>query len=141
MTTQPERRQYDVIIVGSGGAGSAAAQTAAGQGARVLVVSKDPLVCSDSKIAEGIVTVRASGSDADTEQALSSNLRLGGDDISDLSLTRAFARDSRDAYTWLREHGIKPELDTASGQPTALPMAMGGHSLPRSTGLAPARWL
>ena len=83
MREQLEQRQYDVLIVGSGGAGSAAAQTAAELGARVLVVSKDPLVCSDSKIAESIVTVRASGSDADTEQALSSNLRLGGDDISE----------------------------------------------------------
>jgi succinate dehydrogenase/fumarate reductase flavoprotein subunit len=129
---QLERRQYDVVIVGSGGAGSAAAQTAADRGARVLAVSKDPLVCSDSKIAEGIVTVRTSGTDADTEQALSSNLRLGGDDISEQTVTRAFAKDSRDAYTWLREQGIKPELNENTGQPMALPMPMGGHSLPRS---------
>ena len=77
---------YDVIVVGSGGAGSAAAQAASEQGARVLVVSKDPIGCSDTKISEGKVTVRATGEDSDTEQALSDNLRMGGGSIPDLSL-------------------------------------------------------
>ena len=57
---------YDVIVVGSGGAGSAAAHAASRAGAKVLVVSKDPVGCSDSKIAEGIVTVRGSAEDTDT---------------------------------------------------------------------------
>ena len=44
---------YDVIVIGSGGAGSAAAHAASSAGASVLVVAKDPIGCSDSKIAEG----------------------------------------------------------------------------------------
>ena len=71
MTIETEWRYYDVIVivivVGSGGAGSAAAHAAAERGAEVLVVSKDPIGCSDTKIAEGIVTMRASAEDDDTK--------------------------------------------------------------------------
>ena len=58
MSIETAWRDYDVIVVGSGGAGSAAAQAASERGARVLVVSKDPIGCSDTKISEGKVTVR-----------------------------------------------------------------------------------
>ena len=70
MTIETEWRDYDVIVVGSGGAGSHAAQAAAESGARVLIVSKDPIGCSDTKISEGLATVRESGSDDDSEETL-----------------------------------------------------------------------
>ena len=68
--------QYDVLVVGSGGSGSNAAETASEMGASVLLVTKDPLSASDTKISEGIATVRASGSEDDTEDTLSENLLL-----------------------------------------------------------------
>ena len=43
MTIEVEWRDYDVMIIGSGGAGSQAARSAAESGASVLVVSKDPV--------------------------------------------------------------------------------------------------
>ena len=45
-----EWRDCDVLVVGSGGAGSQAAYAAAEAGAKVLVVTKDPLGASDTKI-------------------------------------------------------------------------------------------
>ena len=54
---------YDVIVIGSGGAGAHAASAAAYSGATVLVVSKDPVGASDTKISEGLATVRASGAE------------------------------------------------------------------------------
>ena len=98
MTIETEWRDYDVVVVGSGGAGSHAAQAAAEAGARVLVVSKDPIGCSDTKISEGLATVRESGSDDDSEEILSENLRMAGGDLPVAALTDAFARDSKDAY-------------------------------------------
>ncbi|SVD79891.1 uncharacterized protein METZ01_LOCUS432745, partial [marine metagenome] len=89
---------YDVIVVGSGGAGSAAAHAASGAGARVLVVAKDPIGCSDSKIAEGIVTVRGVADDTDSHEVLADNLRLAGGDLPTPEITRAFAEDSEKAY-------------------------------------------
>ena len=66
MAIETEWRDYDVIVVGSGGSGSIAAHAAAESGANVLVVSKDPIGCSDTKISEGAVTVRQTGDDTDS---------------------------------------------------------------------------
>jgi fumarate reductase (CoM/CoB) subunit A len=131
---ETEWRDYDVIVVGSGGAGGAAAHAATEAGARVLVVSKDPIGCSDTKIAEGVTTVRASAEDGDTEAVLSENLRIAGGDLPPPEITRAFAQDTEDAYNWLRRHGVRPRIDQARGTPRTLPIPLGGHTHRRSIG-------
>lgn len=129
---QTEQQVYDVVVIGSGGSGAAAAETAASKGARVLVISKDPLVCSDSKISEGIMTVRGSGSDKDSEQVLASNLLIQGDDLADPALAQRFSQDSATSYDWLRQQGIAAEIDDKTQQPKPLSIPMGGHSHARS---------
>jgi len=129
---QLKQKEYDVIIVGSGGAGSAAAETAASQGSRVLLLSKDPILCSDSKISEGIITVRGSATPKDTQAELSNNLRIQGDDISNNALCQAFAEDSPKAYSWLQTHGIQANIDKTNNRVKPLSIPMGGHSLARS---------
>ena len=71
MTIETEWLDYEVVVVGSGGAGAQAAYAAAEAGSKVLLISKDPLGCSDTKICEVIATVRQSGSDDDTEETFS----------------------------------------------------------------------
>ena len=108
MVIDTEWRDYDVIVVGSGGAGAHAAQAAVEAGARVLVVSKDPIGASDTKISGGIATVRESGADDDTEELLSENLKMAGADLPVQSITDAFARDSNSAYDSYRAQGLRP---------------------------------
>lgn len=134
MTIETEWRDYDVVVVGSGGAGSHAAQAAAESGARVLIVSKDPIGCSDTKISEGLATVRESGSDDDSEETLSENLRMAGGDLPVSALTDAFAEDSKDAYDRYRVQGLRPAIDTENDKPKPLPLPMGGHTRRRSVG-------
>lgn len=134
MSVETEWRDCDVIVVGSGGAGSAAAHAAAEAGARVLVVVKDPVACSDTKIAEGIVTVRASGDDDDSEAGLAENLRVAGADLPDPEIAAAFAQDTRDAYDWMRRHGVRPDMEAERARPKALGLPLGGHTRRRSVG-------
>ncbi len=134
MAIDTEWRDYDVIVVGSGGAGAQAASVAAEEGARVLVVSKDPIGCSDTKISEGIATVRASGADDDTEEGLSVNLRMGGGDLNVAAITDAFAEDSQAGYDRLRTQGLRPSIDAERHTPQSLPLPLGGHTKRRSVG-------
>ena len=127
-------KQYDVLVVGSGGAGSNAAETASEMGASVLVVTKDPLSASDTKISEGIATVRPSGSEDDTEDTLSENLQLAGGDLPDANITSAFARDSQMAYDKVRANGLRPKISAITKNPDPLPLPMGGHTKRRSIG-------
>jgi succinate dehydrogenase/fumarate reductase flavoprotein subunit len=135
MTIEVEWRDYDVIVVGSGGAGSMAARAAADDGARVLVVSKDPVGCSDTKISEGNATVRAVATDGDTEETLSENIRMAGGNLPVQSITDAFAKDSQSAFDLFRAQGLRPAIDHERDGPKATPMAFGGHNHRRSVGL------
>ena len=134
MSIPNEWRDYDVVVVGSGGAGSHAALAAAEAGARVLLVSKDPIGCSDTKISEGIATVRGSGSDEDTEEDLSKNLKMAGGDLPLEAITKAFAKDSKEAYDRYRMKGLRPSIDAGREMPQSLPLPMGGHTRRRSVG-------
>lgn len=134
MAIATEWRDYDVIVVGSGGAGSHAAQSASEAGATVLVISKDPIGCSDTKISEGIATVRESGAHDDSEQVLSENLRVAGGDLPVEGITDAFAEDSKSAYDRYRTQGLRPDIDSDRNGPQSLPLPLGGHTKRRSVG-------
>ena len=136
MTIETEWRDYDVVVVGSGGAGSMAARVAADEGARVLVVSKDPIGCSDTKISEGNATVRAVAVDDDTEETLSENLRMAGGNLPVKEITDAFAKESQSAFDLFRTQGLRPAIDQERDGPKATPMAFGGHNKRRSVGLS-----
>ncbi len=126
--------ECDVIVVGSGGSGSSAAQAVAELGLEVIVISKDPLASSDTKICEGVMTVRQAGEDSDSEQVLANNINLAGGDLPDKKITTAFAKDSKIAYDRLRGNGLRPNINTDRNTPKTLAIAMGGHNKSRSVG-------
>lgn len=134
MSIEIEWLSYDVVVVGSGGAGAQAASAASEQGARVLLVSKDPLGASDTKISEGLATVRESGSDDDIEEVLSENVKLAGGDLPIKKLTDTFSKYSKEAYDKYRENGLRPSINQSKNRPQSLPLAMGGHNRNRSVG-------
>ncbi len=135
-TIKTEWLDYDVIVVGSGGAGAHAARAAAESGANVLVVAKDPIGASDTKISEGIATVRASGAseEDDSQEVLSENLKMAGADLPLETITNAFAADSQAAYDSYRAQGLRPSINRTSNGPQSLPLPLGGHTKRRSVG-------
>ena len=133
-TKKIKKLECDVIVVGSGGSGSSAAHAVAEAGLNVVIVSKDPLASSDTKICEGVMTVREAGDDNDSEQELANNIKLAGGDLPDKKITEAFAKDSKIAYDRLREHGLRPSINKTRNTPKTLAIAMGGHNRSRSVG-------
>ncbi len=129
-----EYLQCDVLVAGSGGAGSQAAQAAAEEGLKVIVISKDPMSSSDTKICEGVISVRESGDITDTKESLSNNIKLAGGDLPDKKITEVFAEDSKRAYDRLRERGLRPSINKQNNKPKTLAIAMGGHNKSRSVG-------
>ena len=124
----------DVLVIGSGGTGSQAVQGAAEEGLKVIVISKDPMSSSDTKICEGVITVRESGDNTDTKEVLSENIKLAGADLPDNNITAAFANDSKSAYDRLRNNGLRPSINKEKNKPKTLAIAMGGHNKSRSVG-------
>ena len=94
---QVDRIEYDIVVVGAGIAGVAAANKAMEEGAKVLLVSKDPLLASDTKISEGIISVRGSGGDDDTADEFKSNMMTSGAGLSDADLVSPIAENSPSA--------------------------------------------
>ncbi|MBJ57920.1 MAG: hypothetical protein CMP24_06760 [Rickettsiales bacterium] len=129
-----ERISCDVVVIGSGGTGSQAVQAAAEEGLSVIVISKDPMSSSDTKICEGVITVRQAGDSSDSEQILSDNIKLAGGDLPDKKITDAFAKDSKEAYDRLRNNGLRPSINFDKNKPKTLAIAMGGHNKSRSVG-------
>ena len=66
---------------------------------------------SDTKICEGVISVRESGDKSDTEDTFSNNIKLAGGDLPDKRITDVFAADSKIAYDKLRERGLRPSIN------------------------------
>lgn len=125
---EPERN-WDVVVVGSGLAGLAAALEARLAGARVLVLEKMPNLGGNSVISDGWLNApscarqRAAGIlDDGPELFLADMLKAGGGQ-NDLELARILAHEAGGLEIYLTELGV--EFSEQMGYD-------GGHSRPRS---------
>lgn len=107
---------FDIVVVGGGGSGLAAAVEAARYGRRVLVLEKNPTLGGTTIRSVGSVTAtctdlqRASGI-ADTPQAHFEDMALFADDRGfaekdNLELRRLLVEHSPDMVEWLTEMGV-----------------------------------
>lgn len=110
-------QEFDVVVVGSGAAGFAAAITAADAGASVVLLEKLPYVGGNSALSGG--NYGAPGTDlqlkqGETDEAFRDDSvdlyynekRKLGCYRSDPKLTRIFAEQALDGYKWLQSMGI-----------------------------------
>ncbi len=112
----------DVLVVGGGLAGHAAALSAAEDGADVLLIEKQPEVGGSSVLAGG--SFAFAGTDMqkergieDSESLLSQDLLEVGQGKNDPQLVGQYAHSQLGAYYWLREHGVEfMSVQAASGQ-------------------------
>lgn len=112
----------DVIIIGAGGAGLAAAVTAHQDGASVIVVEKMPKVGGNTILAGGALNAVDEGSETAIANKDSVELHYtqtleGGDNQGDPALVRTMVDSAWDGVKWLKGLGMefKPGVFTVTG--------------------------
>ena len=121
-------REFDVLIVGSGFAGCAAAIAARRQGASTLVIEKMPVFGGNSAINGGAMAV--AGSQLQKEKGIEDSVELmtadmlkGGRGTNNRELLRIVCAGTAEAFEMTKEFGVK-----------WLPLLLqfGGHSVQRT---------
>ena len=120
----PEDEAYeaDVIVVGGGGAGLAAAISAEQNGAKVLVLEKLDILGGSTNVSEGALNAvdperqGAQGIEDSVENFIQQTYE-GGHEVGDMDLITYMCENSMDSVKWLESLGVefKDEVGTATG--------------------------
>ena len=94
---------YDVLVIGSGAAGLAAAVTATRAGARVALATKGSIQACNSAKAQG--GIQAALGDDDSPELHAADIFKSSHDTADLRLVEALVGDAPSAIHWLEELG------------------------------------
>lgn len=121
--------EYDVVIIGSGFAGLAAAIEARKAGSSVIVLEKMGVPGGNSTISGGLVAaagspLQAKGNIEDSPELMLADMLAAGQDFNHRDLAGIVAEKSAETLLWtINELGVKykPELSH-----------LGGHSVPRT---------
>ena len=124
----------DVLILGSGQAGLAAAVSAASAGARVLILEKRSIIGGSTAMSSGLTAYAGTDEQAligvrDDVESLRNDIFATGQGKSDPALVDVYCREQLSTYHWLKELGVSyGHVHAASGQ-----------SVPRSHSTDPSR--
>lgn len=111
-TAEDIEKTADVIVIGSGGAGLAAAVTAHQNGASVIVVEKMPKVGGNTILAGGALNAVDDGSETakandDSVEKHYTQTFEGGDKQGDPELVRTMVENAWDGVEWLKSLGME----------------------------------
>ncbi len=125
-----DREEFDVAIVGGGGAGLSAAITAAMEGAKVVLLEKMAAVGGNTLVSMGGVNIP--GNDAqkvrnieDSSELYFKDALAGGDGENDQELFKILAENALPTYEWLKDEiGVEFKEEEL--------LHFGGHTVPRA---------
>src|SRR5919108_1053414 len=99
-----ERRSFDVLVIGSGASGLAAAVSAQRAGARVAVATKGSLQSCNSAKAQG--GIQASFADDDSPELHAEDVWRSSHETADRRLVEILTSEAPGAIHWLEELGV-----------------------------------
>ncbi|WP_062234700.1 FAD-dependent oxidoreductase [Fictibacillus sp. FJAT-27399] len=117
---------YDVVCIGSGVAGMMASIAAAHEGARVCIITKEPLSWGNTRISGGIIADRGSDGDDLYRDMLEAGAYLNQD-----SLVEALLENSENIH-FLMEGWGHLYLRSKENPREKITIKPGGHSMPRT---------
>jgi L-aspartate oxidase len=100
-----ERLSFDVLVIGSGASGLAAAVSAERAGARVAVATKGSLQSCNSAKAQG--GIQASFGDDDSPEIHAEDVWKSSHETADRRLVEVLTGDAQSAIHWLEELGVE----------------------------------
>jgi L-aspartate oxidase len=100
-----ERLSVDVLVVGSGASGLAAAVTAENAGARVALVTKGALQSCNSAKAQG--GIQAAFGDDDSPEQHAEDVWQSSHETANRQLVEVLTTEAPAAIHWLEEHGVE----------------------------------
>ena len=128
----PAKSTYDVVVVGAGGAGFAAAIEAKNTGASVVMLEKMPTVGGNSLISGAEMNAARNwvqpklGILDDSAERHAQDTYIGGDKKGDLEVIRTMTGNALSAAKWARDYiGVRFEPDNL--------FMFGGHTRKRGT--------
>jgi L-aspartate oxidase len=98
-------RQFDVLVIGSGASGLAAAVSAEKAGAQVALATKGSLQANNSSKAQG--GIQASFGDDDSPEQHADDVFRSSHDTADRELVEVLTGDAQSAIHWLEELGVE----------------------------------
>jgi L-aspartate oxidase len=123
-----DAQRFDVLVIGSGASGLAAAVSADRSGARVALATKGSLQANNSSKAQG--GIQASFGADDSPEQHAADVWRSSHETSDKALVDILTGDARSAIHWLEELGVEFTHD-----------ADGGYRLARCGGASAKRLL
>src|SRR5919108_2501729 len=100
-----ERRSFDVLVIGSGASGLAAAVSAQRAGARVAVATKGALQSCNSAKAQG--GIQAAFADDDSPEQHADDVWKSSHETADRRLVEILTSEAPSAIHWLEELGVE----------------------------------
>src|ERR1041384_3089007 len=101
----PDRLSVDVLVVGSGASGLAAAVTAERAGARVALVTKGSLQSCNSAKAQG--GIQAAFGDDDSPEQHAEDVWQSSHETANRNLVEILTGEAPTAIHWLEEQGVE----------------------------------
>ena len=127
----PKTSNYDVVVIGAGGAGFSAAITARNAGANVVLLEKMPAVGGNSLISGAEMNAAGNwvqpklGINDDSPELHAEDTFKGGDGKGDMKVINVMTHQALDAAKWCRDYlGVRFEDDNL--------FFFGGHSRKRA---------